>query len=668
MRACLGLAVLLSFGCGIATVLGQVPVRVAHKLPAGKVGYAMFSFKGDAVYVGLTDGNISLWNYPDLKDYKPLTKMGDAITVAVFSYDGRIIASASADKQLQIWNQLTESADVRGVTDIVNDIAFSPDNRLYATADQGNLVNLFDSDQKAKYLTLKGHTDQVLALKFAPDGRTVLSAGADKFVKQWDVVSGKELASWAAHKDWVKSLDVSPDGKLLATTSYDKTVKIWSLRERNELLLTLEGHSNWVTKVCFSKDGQYLASGGHGGQVRVWRVATGELVAKLPNHTDYIRSLDFSTDGKDLLVADGTSKLVVYDVSALGIRPWQKPDIEAPTLRLLNPKKARSTSQRTEAVAFQANTRVLLQVTDDSGVKSVKINGSVVPEEGSGLHTYSANQRFSQHTETKLVVEVEDSLGNYTKEEIYVKVQDRKVVQSGQYHALLIGNSNYRDRGLTDLDKPIEDARRLRDVLVQRYRFNPSNIQLLEDADRNQMVLALDSLTRNLKPTDNLLIFYAGHGKWDEDLKQGYWYPVDASYTNPANWFPNTVLRDYIRAMPAQHVLLVADACFSGGIFKTRAADNDPGAYIEELYKYKSRKAITSGALNEVPDQSVFLDLLVKRLQTNDQVFLSAFDLFAAFRSSVVASSGDINQIPQYGEIGQAGDEGGDFIFILKDE
>jgi hypothetical protein len=99
---------------------------------------------------------------------------------------------------------------------------------------------------------------------------------------------------------------------------------------------------------------------------------------------------------------------------------------------------------------------------------------------------------------------------------------------------------------------------------------------------------------------DNLLIFYAGHGFWDDKGKVGYWFPSDASRNNTVNWFRNSTLRDFIGSIQTRHTILIADSCFSGAIFKTRIAFSDAPQGIEKLYELPSRKAMTSGILQEV--------------------------------------------------------------------
>jgi WD40 repeat protein len=80
--------------------------------------------------------------------------------------------------------------------------------------------------------TLKGHTDQVYQVAFSPDGKTLASGSWDKTIKLWDVAAGKELATLKGHTDHVLGMVLSPDGKTLASGSADKTIKLWDVTSR----------------------------------------------------------------------------------------------------------------------------------------------------------------------------------------------------------------------------------------------------------------------------------------------------------------------------------------------------------------------------------------------------------------------------------------------------
>ena len=113
----------------------------------------------------------------------------------------------------------------------------------------------------------------------------------------------------------------------------------------------------------------------------------------------------------------------------------------------------------------------------------------------------------------------------------------------------------------------------------------------------------------------------------------------------------------------AKHTLLISDACFGGSIFKSRGVMGNLIQKIGEMYRYPSRRAMTSGNLSLVPDKSFFADYLIKRLNDNTDTFLPSQTLFYRIYEPVTNNS---PATPQFGVVQETGDEGGDFIFIRK--
>jgi hypothetical protein len=234
----------------------------------------------------------------------------------------------------------------------------------------------------------------------------------------------------------------------------------------------------------------------------------------------------------------------------------------------------------------------------------------------------------------------------------------------GKFYALIIGISNYQDPLIHELDKPVKDAEQFCNTILARYTFEEENVRLIKNATMAQMVDALDYFSKVVGPSDNFLIFYAGHGVWDKKADIGFWLPSDARKDSKLEWFRNSTLRDYLSEINSKHTLLITDACFGGSIFKTtRSAYSDASLAVSKLYELPSRKAMTSGNFTEVPDQSAFLKYMIDRLDKNSEKYLSSEQLFSSFRIAVINNS---NAVPMFGEIKDVGDEGGDFIFILK--
>lgn len=235
----------------------------------------------------------------------------------------------------------------------------------------------------------------------------------------------------------------------------------------------------------------------------------------------------------------------------------------------------------------------------------------------------------------------------------------------GKYYALLIGSSDYTDPNIPDLDNlPVNDAVALGKVLQTNYTFAPENIKVLKNPSRREIVIALDDLSKKVTNQDNVLIFYAGHGHYEDDNDIGYWLPTDAEVSNSANWLYNDQLTASIRKIKSLHTLLISDACFSGSIFKNRSISlTGSSDVIKKKYQLPSRKAITSGTLKTVPNKSVFIKYLLDRLEKNKDKYMAASTLYQNLEAPVGNNS---TSLPQYGVINNVGDEGGDFIFIRK--
>jgi hypothetical protein len=237
--------------------------------------------------------------------------------------------------------------------------------------------------------------------------------------------------------------------------------------------------------------------------------------------------------------------------------------------------------------------------------------------------------------------------------------------QIGKYYALIIGVSDYNDPAISDLDSlPVKDAMNLSKVLTTHYLFEKEDLTLLKNPTRRDIVIAMDDLAKKATPNDNVLIFYAGHGHYEDENGIGYWFPKDAEVSNSSNWLYNNQLVDCIKKIKSLHTLLISDACFSGSIFKTRAVNLSAATdFVKKKYQLPSRKAITSGTLKTVPNVSVFIKYLIQNLKSNQEQFLTSSQLFQSLEAPV---GNNAPSVPQYGVIQNVGDEGGDFIFVKR--
>ena len=129
-------------------------------------------------------------------------------------------------------------------------------------------IKVLDAATGRETLTLRGHTDWVQSVVFSPDGTRLASASGDKTVKTWDIESGQNVLTLAGHTTWVSSVVFSPDGKRLASAGADRLVIVWDAESGQETL-TFKEHTGLVTCLAFSPDGGRLVSGSSDLTVRV---------------------------------------------------------------------------------------------------------------------------------------------------------------------------------------------------------------------------------------------------------------------------------------------------------------------------------------------------------------------------------------------------------------
>jgi hypothetical protein len=318
------------------------------------------------------------------------------------------------------------------------------------------------------------------------------------------------------------------------------------------------------------------------------------------------------------------------------------------------------------------------KVTDKDGIYEVLINGvdATVKEDG----TFYANVPLKIGSNELIVKATDIKQASSTKRftikrkspdvdvdtnPVVINKEKKLDVGFGKYYALIIGVSDYNDASnVPDLEGlPTKDAKDLKDVLVSQYSFEEEDVTLLNDnPTENQILREFVKLKKKVTNKDNVLIFFAGHGIYDEATETGSWLPSDADPEYGLNMISNSTIKDYIKGINSKHTLLISDACFSGSIFKTRSYKAAPKS-ITRKFELPSRKAITSGTLKTVPNKSVFLKYLINRLKNNDQLYLTARKIFDKIEEPVMNNS---KNVPQYGTIQEVGDEGGDFIFIRK--
>ncbi len=230
------------------------------------------------------------------------------ITQAVFSPDGNLVATASDEGTVRLWDAATGKANGQPLRhpDSVTQVCFHPDGRLLATGCEDGRARLWDVAARQKVGKDMAHKLSVVRLQYSPDGRRLATADLSGTAQIWDGATGNPLAPALDHGGTLRWIEFSPNGERVVTvgatnsTGSEHSARVWDAGSGKPLTphLMHPGAQN----AAFSPDGRWLATAGQG--VRCWDSHTGRrTLAPLP-HGSQVR---FHPDGHRLLASDGSA-------------------------------------------------------------------------------------------------------------------------------------------------------------------------------------------------------------------------------------------------------------------------------------------------------------------------------------------------------------------------
>lgn len=238
--------------------------------------------------------------------------------------------------------------------------------------------------------------------------------------------------------------------------------------------------------------------------------------------------------------------------------------------------------------------------------------------------------------------------------------EKEKIKSSGEDHLLIIGINDYA--AWPKLKNATRDAKDFRKLMEDQFGFKEDNIKELTDgeATRKKIYSRLREYVEELKENDRLLIYFSGHGYYDETLDMGYWIPADANERADDEYVGNLDITRMVQKMKARQIFLIADACYSGQLLRDMQKSQEGN--------YKSRLVLCSGKLQTVLDgkpgaNSPFSTSVLEFFKNAKDQQLRATDLIHHVKKAFEKLPG---QQAVGGAIDEVGDENGDFTFDRK--
>ena len=211
-------------------------------------------------------------------------------------------------------NEVKRLNDYEIHNDAIRRLAWSPNGTLLASASNDGTVRIFDPANGKERKTLYGHGDPVEGLDWSPDGSMLASASWDETAKIWDFESGDQIKTLRGGDGALSGVAWSPDGQRLATVSYKFILRIWDTKTWESFQVVTDAHEGDIKSVAWSSDGSMIATGGKDGRVNIWDSDTGELIHALWGHADYVMGVSWSQQENKLVSGGFDFTVRVWDI------------------------------------------------------------------------------------------------------------------------------------------------------------------------------------------------------------------------------------------------------------------------------------------------------------------------------------------------------------------
>ncbi|MDE0636003.1 MAG: T9SS type A sorting domain-containing protein [Candidatus Poribacteria bacterium] len=287
----------------------KLPEGAKLRLGKGSVGNITFSPDGNRLIV---ESSMGIWVYDTHTGTELNLIAENPSNILGVSPDASMYVIRGLDNTIQLRNITDGSLKVtlKGNTEDIHLIAFSPDGRMLAGARDKNihLWNLTTGEQNA---TLEGHTEWIVSIVFSPDGTTLASRSYDNTLRLWDVATATHKTTLSKYMRGIHYLLFSPDGNTLISGDTNYDVQVWDVNTGQK---KKDFDALSLLCIAISPDGSTLATGGFSG-LHLWNVATGTHIAELGRSFSWVFSVAFSPDGSTL-ASGGRDELYLWDVES----------------------------------------------------------------------------------------------------------------------------------------------------------------------------------------------------------------------------------------------------------------------------------------------------------------------------------------------------------------
>lgn len=580
-----------------------------------------------------------------------------------FNADGSLLATAGEDKQIKIWT--LPDGKIPFAYNLfshpVNGIGFANnDQYLICLLQDGSVLALNHKTGAIAYR--KNDLKEADVFAVSRNGKYWAIGGSESILNIYESATGNLIKKLEGLPGRTRALALSSDGTFLARGGNNKKVTVWNTQDFSSKEFA---HTGWVNDLEFSGDNKQIGVVLDKNEINFYNVPTGLLSLRLDKMKLPPLKLSISPSGQEIAhIEDYGGNVFIWNISSLNIAPVinfkDKKDTSPPQILVSNPPNI--IDNRITIYKDLIDLRGI--VTDESGVRSLKVNGIETPIRENGNFLINIPLSVGENFVTIEITDVNDNIA-LKKFVITRKNMDGEsyVAEKATSYLFVVGINDYTD--WPKLNNAVKDANDVVNVLLSKYQFQFENVTFIknESATRVNIYNSLRSLIEKITPNDNLLVYFSGHGHFDKLLNEGYWIPIEASTNSPADYISNSDILKILGSINSQHTFLVADACFSGALF----ADARRG-YTENVEKFRSRWGLASGRLETVSDgmaglNSPFAKRFIQYLKENEKEKFPVSELVQFVKMQVAEET---NQTPIGNPLKSLGDEGGEFVFYRK--